>query len=450
MVSLDGRHFKRNFILGVATGAFVNLGMAFLDPVTVLPVFVAKLGGSSVLIGLVSALHGVGWFLPQIFASRLAETRRRLIYMYRAAAVARIVCLVGAAYAVFRITAENMHLALGAFVVLLFTAHLLGGVSAIPFLEITSKTIPVTSLGRFFGTRRLIGGALAVGAGMIVALVLKEQPRGKWMPGPWFDLLQKAADRIGLTGHAFPADFGVIFLMGALFMAIGVLAFWFAGEDPATQVAPSTGFVTHLKSGFSLLRLDADYRRFYAVRICWQFTAMAFPFYVGFAYDRMGLPENLVGLFLSIWVGAGLFSNTVWGRLMDRRGNKIVLLITAIISVFPPLTILVLDATTARGTPPGAFALALVCSTFLLNGMVRSGRIISNITYLLEFAPEGRRPLYVGFMNSFSFPFMLTPLLAGVIIQATNMKTLFALCLLFAALGVILSAKLREPRPHES
>ena len=76
MAQTDSPHFKRNFALGVVNGALVNVGMAFLDPFTVLPVFIAKLGGSAALIGFVSALHGVGWFLPQLIASSLVATRR--------------------------------------------------------------------------------------------------------------------------------------------------------------------------------------------------------------------------------------------------------------------------------------------------------------------------------------------------------------------------------------
>jgi hypothetical protein len=54
-----------------------------------------------------------------------------------------------------------------------------------------------------------------------------------------------------------------------------------------------------------------------------------------------------------------------------------------------------------------------VALTFLTNGFVRAGRFIANHTYLLEVAPRTRRPLYVGFMNTMTFPFMLSPILAA-------------------------------------
>jgi MFS family permease len=239
----------------------------------------------------------------------------------------------------------------------------------------------------------------------------------------------------------------VIFLLWALIMAIAMRAYCFTGE-PASPVKPSARFVTHLKSGIALLKTDVDYRRFYVVRVCWQFTAMAFPFYVSFAYDELGMPVSLVGLFLAIWVGSGVFSNYFWGRMLDGVGNKMVLFVTAVMSVLPPLIVLALQARSAgEGALPAGWTVTLaLSSTFFINGMARSGRIISHLTYPLEIAPESDRPLYVGFLNSATFPFMLSPLLGGVIIEAFDMRTLFVVCLVSAVVNAALSLTLREPR----
>jgi MFS family permease len=448
MTGTNGRYFGRNFTLGIVTGAFVNLGMAFVDPVTVLPVFISKLGGSAALVGLVSALHGVGWFLPQIFTSRMAETRRYVMGMYRAVAVLRFVSMVAVVAGVFYIDASNLSLFLAVFIAAFLLANLAGGLAAVPFLEVTSKTIPVTSRGRFFAWRRIIGGTLGIFAGVVVGLVLDNKSEHVLMSGWLFDTVEAITARLGLVGHAFPADFGILFLLGGLCISLGMFTFCFAGEPAASSVEKSSGLLSHLRSGLALLRNDSNYRRFYLVRICWQFTAMAFPFYIGFAYGELGVSERLVGFFLSVWVGSGLLSNYIWGRLMDRSGNKIVLTVTAVMSALPPLVILYMERAVAGGSfePGGWFALLLISATFFVNGVIRSGRIISNITYLLEFAPEAKRPLYVGFMNSFSFPFMFSPLLGGLILQVFDNRTLFTVSLVFALLNVALSARLREPR----
>ena len=198
MPRTESRYFRKNFLLGIATGASINLGMALLDPLTILPVFVSKLGGSAVMVGLVSALHGIGWFLPQILASRLAETRRYLINLYRILTTVRALALSGVVLCVFFIDSRQLGLFLTVFVSSLFLAHLAGGLSAIPFLEITSKTIPVTIRGKFFGTRRLIGGIGGILAGVVVGMVLDEQSERVHMSGAIFDFVEAAIRHAGL------------------------------------------------------------------------------------------------------------------------------------------------------------------------------------------------------------------------------------------------------------
>jgi MFS family permease len=160
------------------------------------------------------------------------------------------------------------------------------------------------------------------------------------------------------------------------------------------------------------------------------------------------MPVSLVGLFLAVWVGSGVFSNYFWGRMLDGVGNKIVLFTTGVMSVLPPLIVLALQSTLAGpGSPPAGWGVTIAVSvTFLINGMARSGRIISHMTYPLEIAPESQRPLYVGFLNSITFPFMLSPLLGGIIIEAFGTRALFSVCLASAAVNAALSLTLREPR----
>jgi MFS family permease len=108
---------------------------------------------------------------------------------------------------------------------------------------------------------------------------------------------------------------------------------------------------------------------------------------------------------------------------------------------------------TAPGAPGGASGstplFLLVASTFLLNGFVRSGRFVANHTYLLESAPPERRPMYIGFMNSLSFPFMLSPILGGIVAETLGYPALFTLGAMAAVANTVASARLAEPRSAE-
>ena len=449
MESNQTDYFKRNFTLGVANGLLVNFGMAFMDPFTVLPVFISRLGGSSVLIGFVSALYGAGWFFPQVFVSRIAETRSRLLGIYRQAALVRILTWAGVVLTFFVVDPSKPVLFLTLFVGCLLLTNIGAGVAAIPFLEITSKTIPVTSRGLYFGWRRFSGGVLGVFAGILVGLILNEETAGGGITAGFNKFLTDTLGPLGLFGHEFPVNYGILFLLGGLLVSIGLVLFCFVGEVPTvTDGRKPSRLLEHLIAGLNLIRRDENYRLFYLVRICWQFTAMAFPFYSTYAVFEMGFSESAVGIFVALWMGAGVVSNYLWGKILDRQGNKLVLIITAGFSVIPPIILLIWNHLEAAGRAalPGWAVFTLIASTFFINGFIRSGRFISNITYLLEIAPVDKRPLYVGFMNSFTFPLMLSPMVGGLILNWFGITVLFSASLCFAVANFLLSIRLQEPR----
>jgi MFS family permease len=435
---------RRNHALGVVNGMLVNLGNTFVDPFTVLPVFIVTFGGSSVLVGFVSAAFFAGWFLPQVVVSNVAQARRRVLAIYTGAAAFRFLGFAGAGAAVFLLDPSRRELVLSCVCAGLSLNALAAGVAAVPFLEITSKTVPVHRRGAFFAGRRVIGGSLGVVAGLVIAAVLDGDPGAMWARTGVYETVRSAVDAVGWSGHEFPRDYGVLILLGAVISTAGVVAYLFVREPDATHVTRAAPLREHLAEGVRLLRHMPGYRTFFGMRALYQLTAMAFPFYATYAYARLGFSEASVGVFVSIWVGAGVLSNAVWGRLLDRSGNRVLFVATAAMSVVAPLAMLALSARGAATS--GAGVLALVASTFLLNGFVRSGRFIANQAYLLESAPPDRRPLYVGFMNSLSFPFMLSPILGGVVVSTVGYGGLFALAAAAAVADVVASTRLVEPR----
>lgn len=71
------KNFPFNFIVNVIDGGFFGLGLGFASFSTVLPLFVSNLTDSAILIGLIPAIHVVGWQLPQLFtAHRVAQQKR--------------------------------------------------------------------------------------------------------------------------------------------------------------------------------------------------------------------------------------------------------------------------------------------------------------------------------------------------------------------------------------
>src|SRR5262245_33842166 len=438
--------WRRNSTLGIMNGMLVNLGNAFVDPFTVLPVFITTFGGSTVLVGFVSAAFFAGWFLPQVFVANIAQSRKRVLPIYTAAAAFRCAGFAGAGASVFLIDVAHRSAVLFCVCAGLSMNALAAGVAALPFLEITSKTVPVNKRGAFFAGRRVVGGLLGIIAGLVIAAVLGGDPGAMWAQTSVYRAVTRVVEAIGWAGQQFPHNYGILIIVGAVISTLGVVAYLFVDEPEAKHVAHPKPLREYLREGVHLLKRMPNYRTFLWMRVGYQLTSMAFPFYATYAYTHLGFSEASVGVFVSIWLGAGVLSNAVWGRLLDRRGNRVVFVSTAAMSIAAPILMLVLSLRDGVAPTTGMGIFAVVASTFLLNGFVRSGRFIANQTYLLESAPPDRRPLYVGFMNSLSFPFMLSPILGGLVVAAVGYRALFLVGALAACGNLIASARLVEPR----
>src|SRR6266545_7401273 len=71
------KHLRYNVTVNLIDGGFFGLAIGFASFSTILPLFVASMTDSATLIGLVPAIHGAGWLLPQLFtANQTARLRR--------------------------------------------------------------------------------------------------------------------------------------------------------------------------------------------------------------------------------------------------------------------------------------------------------------------------------------------------------------------------------------
>jgi MFS family permease len=299
-------HFRRNFVLGILNGMLVNFGLAFFDPFTVVPVFITRAGGPTILVGLAAAVYGAGWFLPQVFVARYAATKWRVLNIYRVVSLLRVAMWACLITVVFSVSPDRTLLFVWMVVWFMFAGTVCAGVAAIPFLEITSKTIPAERRGSFFGIRRLSGGALGILAGIFVSVVVGGGSTALWAKGWLYDAVDRLAEAMRWAGRPFPENYGVLIVAGALLSSAGLFLFGLIREPKAKAVHELLPLGDHLRSGFGLLRRHGNYRLFLAVRICWQLTSMAFPFYATYAYSVLGFSEASVGVFVSIWGGTGV------------------------------------------------------------------------------------------------------------------------------------------------
>lgn len=145
------KHLRHNFIVSVLDGGFFGLALGFASFVTILPLFVSTMTDSTILIGLVPALHNMGWQLPQLLmAGRVAHLRRYKPMVVLTTIHERLPFLGLAAVAWF-LPALGHEVALLLTFALLVWQGLGGGFTATAWQSMIGKIMPAKHRGTFFG-----------------------------------------------------------------------------------------------------------------------------------------------------------------------------------------------------------------------------------------------------------------------------------------------------------
>jgi MFS family permease len=408
-------HFRRNFFLGVLNGTLYIGGLAFSQPSTILPVFVALFTKSSVLIGLTGTLTSVGWLLPQLAVARYAEHLPKKLRLYGLAAICRLVSWLGLVVSVTMADDLDPGTYLILFFICLGGFSLTGGASGIAFLDIVGKTIPPAKRGRYFAYRRFFSGIIAAAAGSIVAYVLGNPDR-----------------------FPFPKNYFLLFSLTFGFLVSAIAAFMFTIE-PRGTVKPERekSSSEYLSKVREVVSKDGHFRKFLMVMVLSNTSSLSIPFYAIYATSILGAPISWVGWYVTIDTLTILLSNLVWGYMGDAGGYRRVIRICALLSMAAPFAALL---------SPNYYIFATV---FVLKGAGTTGLWLAKNNYSLEVAPVTSRPTYVGILNTSLAFVMLLPVVGGLVIDLGSYGILFALTGLLTLVSVVESAKLDEPRRYE-
>ncbi len=414
---------RRSFALGVFNGTAFRFAETLIDPPLILTWFVSQLTSSNLLIGLVAPMGNAGWFLPQIFVSTRVQRMQRKMPSYVIAAVIRTIVWLLLAAAVWLV--DDPRFLLVGFFALYAIARLSAGLAGLTFFDVVAKTIPARRRGSFFAWRQLLGGLLGLGGGWIVKMLLNH------------------------PALSFPRGHAVLFLLYCAVMVLALTAFALIREPPGPVVAEPVTLREQLWRAGRLWRTDRVYRRYIAARLSLAMANVALPFYGIYAKNVLGAPEGMVGIYVVARVGALLLSNLLWGRLSDRRGNRLVMRLVSLGSGLAALSALALVGMMGLLRPQGAWLPYLALPLFFLDGAMLPAQILSGSNFLLELVPGAERPLYLGLSNTLMGVVVLISGLGGLVVDFFGFAGLFAVSLGLCLAGYVFASGLPEPREME-
>jgi MFS family permease len=406
-------HYRRNFFAGLVHGIFFQASTAFGSIHTVLPSFVALLTDSTLAVGLMAAVQGIGEVLPQMFTAYLIEDRPRKKPYLLAIITVRFLSWAFLAYLTYRYGATRPGLVLAVLLALFGLFSLAGGMGTVVYADVFSKAIPAQKRGQFVGLRQMLGYLLAIGAGYVVKFILDDPAQ-----------------------FPFPANYALIFGLSAALLAVAFSGFALIREPvyPVQRASRSLGAL--LRRAVVLARQNPNFRRLLAARALTATVLALAPFYVVYARTEVGVDPGAVGLYLSAQMAGGALSNLLWGWLGDRYGNRTVVVGTALAGGLAPLLALLVPWT----------APALFLPIFAALGATLSGMRLGYSNFILEMAPVELRPTCVALQNTLLLPVVALPLVVGALIEAWSYPALMAGGTALMALAVFLALRLLDPR----
>jgi hypothetical protein len=411
---MDRERAQRAFALGIANRVFAELGKTFADPNVVFSLLVRQLGGSNVLVGLLSTLRYAGWFLPQLVVAHRIQHRPLRGRTYCTAELSR--CAGYAVLVILLLTIADRAILLPLFFAVFAVSYLGHGVGSVPWFDVIGRVIPPAERGAFFARSNLIAGLLGFGAGFAVRALL------------------------GSVGEPPLSRYALLILLAIALFALGVLTFARIREPAGPIPEARATFQQSIRSIPSLFRANAPYRRLVGVIVLTDAARrVTDPFYILFATEVLGVPVSYAGLYLSTLVTSKVVANLLWERLSLRLGSHRVLQWSAVASLAVPLAALLFAILRSHLGPSSGLAFA---SIFALIGLRDSGKYIGKRTVFLDHVAEEDWPIHWGLLNTLLGFVSLLPILAGTMIDGFGYGLTFGTVSLVALAGLWMSLRI--------
>jgi MFS family permease len=409
MESTLRKQLRHNVAANLVDGAAFGGALGFGSFGTILPLFVSQFTHSATLIGLVPAIHAVGWQLPQLFTANMVARMRRYKPAVMAYTIHERVPFLGLAVIALLSPSMRPSLVLVLTFTMLIWQGLGAGLTANPWQSMIAKIFPTESRGTFLGAQ----GALA-NLGLSLTAV--------------------AAGYVLEILHS-PQDFAACFLFTCTFMALSYFSLGLTREPEDTEkIVPERAAAPWAGSG-KVLRADPNFSWFLAARFLEQFGTMSFAFYIVYGLARFQMDPVTAGFFTATLAITQTVANASMGWLGDRLGHRSMLVAGALAAAASSLL--------AWAAP----SLQWLYPVFVLAGIANVAIWTTGMAMTVEFGSEADRPIYIGLSNTLVAPATIfAPLIGGLIAQAMGFAATFAFSAAFSlAVVVILFSAVKDP-----
>ncbi len=409
-----------NWLGFITDYVFFSIGLTFAGTNTILPAFASRLTGNPILIGLSSALWQGGWLLPQMFAAHYLSTATRKMPTIKFFAwIGRPIFLV---FGVFLLLAGSIWpgvFLLGIYFSSFFFSFT-DSIAGVAWFDLLGKAFTHRERGRVIGIGQAVSGILSIAAGAAIGWILES------------------------SGLAFPDNYGLIFSLASVCFLISLSGIYLIREPHEPVASERQKMAEYLPGLVRLLRTDRTFLRVNIARLLMSVCAMASPFFAVYAIRELGVAEaSLGGFAIAQTVGSAL-AGLLFGWVADRFGSHVVIRIVGGVYLLAPCLVLAAGMTGAGGIG----TVVLVSAAFLFLGLGDGSIMLGFINYVLEIAPQGQRPVYIGLTNTLIGVIVLFPFIGGALADWGGYRIVFLLAAVGISAGWFTGASLPSRSAH--
>jgi MFS family permease len=394
------KDFKHNLLVNLADGSFFGFGIGISSFNTVIPLFVSTLTNSAILIGLIPAIHNVGWQFPQLFtAQKLTRMEQFKPYVILMTIQERVPFL-GLAVVAFLAPHIGSAAALIITFLLLIWQGMGAGMTANAWQNMVNRIMPPEFLGTFFGLQSAGANLLASGGAIMAGYILQNLD-------PSF-------------------NFSICFVLTFLLMALSYVFLTYTREPARIVISTDDSKADFWKKVAVIMKKDIPFRWFVISRNAFQLGMMAQAFFIIYAIKVHHLSLEASGFMTGLLFITQVAANPILGWISDRWNSSNVLKAGAV--AIGLASLLAWWAPTAEW-----FYLVII-----LSGTASTAFWTIGIAMSLEFGEEDEKPTYVGLANTLIAPStIVAPLIAGWLADLTSYAVTFCTAAVFAILAVI-------------
>jgi MFS family permease len=376
---------KKNYRAFLWHATFLAIASAFMDVDTIIPSMLIKAGGTSVHVGILTAILIGGTRLSQLFFAPYINSKSKKRGLLITGINLRVLALIGVAL-VFYYEGALSGPVIIAFVFLFMTSFSLGGAFAtVSYTDILGKSLLDNVRKSFFSMRQIIAST-----GTLLSA---------WLAG------------YALKNYEYPCNYFAVFSIAAMVLLIASLGFWKVQEAVAEKKSEASGFWNsiskELKSNKRLtwyLLLTNTLGLNYAI----------LPFILLLGKNNAGLSSEFVSnLLLTKMAGLILAGIFIYFYAKKIKYDTILKISLGLGIIFPLIAWVFQDQ------------LVAYYITFFLGGMYGSLFVVSSNGILLEISNSTNRAIYAGISGAGNILPTLIPLIAGLIIAGTGFNVFF-------------------------